>query len=96
MINLIDNILKELDTGNYKKAIKLCNELLIKYPGNPAVYELRGICNYNLSLLKNARDDFNKVIELNPEAPDSIRRKIDKINSYINNCLLYTSDAADE
>ena len=88
MTNLIDNILKEIDKGNYKEAIIFCNELLIQHPGNPAVYELRGICNYNLSLLENARDDFYKVIELNPEAPksftDSLRKKIENINSLIN------------
>ena len=80
---IIENILSELDKGNFKDAIKSCNELLLNYPGNPELYKLRGICNYNLSNLEEARADFKKVIELNPGAPDILRKKIDAIETIL-------------
>lgn len=64
------------------EAVKLCDKLVILYPGTPDVYFLRGINKYLLKEYEDAIRDFDRTLTLNPDYPDAhlYRAKAKKAN----------------
>ncbi|MFH1367701.1 MAG: tetratricopeptide repeat protein [Elusimicrobiota bacterium] len=60
-----------MELKRYGKAISLCNKAL-KYSDDSKIYLTRGMANGADGRFKDAQNDFDKVIEINPQkAPDA-------------------------
>ena len=65
MQNLIDDVIRELEKGNYVDAIKYCDQLIESFPDNYIIYEIRGNCmletgNY-VDAIKNYEEAIKKI-----------------------------------
>lgn len=63
----MDRVISELQAGNTEKALAALDELIKQYPNNPDAYLLRGSLRMQVDP-SQALGDFNKVIELKPDA----------------------------
>ena len=88
----------EVSNGNYQLAIKYLLKAAETSPDNPDVYNLLGFSHRKLDKLEESFMYYNSALKLNPRhlgANEYIGELYLRKNN-LNNCLLYTSDAADE
>ena len=78
----------EVSNGNYQLAIKYLLKAAKTSPDNPDVYNLLGFSHRKLDKLEESFTYYKMALKLNPRHLGA--------NEYIGDCLLYTSDAADE
>ena len=77
-MNILEEITMRLITGNAKEALELCNKVINDIekpiPQHSQFYDLRGLINARLKKYKEALDDYNTALEINPY----------DINAYLN------------
>jgi tetratricopeptide (TPR) repeat protein/cell division septation protein DedD len=65
MQNLIDDVIRELEKGNYVDAIKYCDQLIESFPDNYIIYEIRGNCMLEtgnfIDAIKNYEEAIKKI-----------------------------------
>ncbi len=59
---IFDKILTEIGCGNFQAAIQYCDEILIEYPNNRSVFEIRSGCHYALGDFDSAISDLTYSI----------------------------------
>lgn len=62
-----EQVLALVDSERYPDAIDLASQYIVKFPDDPRFYYLRGWSYYVLRLNDQARADFEKCIEIDPE-----------------------------
>ena len=62
-----EQVLALVDSEQYLEAIDLASQYIVKFPDDPRFYYLRGWSFYVLRLNDQARADFEKCIEIDPE-----------------------------
>jgi len=67
---------------NILKAVKKLNEAIKAQPGNGELYFMRAELFYKLNRYGDAINDYNKVVELNPENKEAAG-KIDLIHTIL-------------
>ncbi len=91
-----EKLLKQLQgvegEENILKAVKMLGEAIKAQPGDEALYFMRAEFFYKLNRYGAAINDYNKVVELNPENKEAVG-KIDLIHTILryNNTDIYAS-----
>lgn len=62
---------RDISKGNYKRALRIMNTALERQPENPRLYYNRGLCYARLKQYANAVEDFGEAIELEPQFVDA-------------------------
>ena len=68
---IIEEIEKEINSGNFEYVIEKCNEYLNLKSDLAFLYNYRGLCKNNLGLYEEAIKDFDISIELNKKSKNS-------------------------
>ena len=67
-------IIKSLQNKEmYEKSLELCKQFIDKVPGNAVVYYYKGINEFYLDKLKNAKDSLAKSIEIDPDFENAVK-----------------------
>ena len=91
-----DKLLKQLQgiegEENILKAVKMLDEAIKAQPGDEELYFMRAEFFYKLNRYGDAINDYNKVVEINPENKEAAG-KIDIIKTILryNNTDIYAS-----
>ena len=85
---------KLISQGEYEQAIEFGNELEAKNPKDPDLLFIMGSMFYILNDEKKTLHYIDRVLEINPYDVESLSLKL-RVHQFLN-CLLYTSDAADD
>lgn len=64
--------IRELDSGNFNKAIQAFKKALDKNPGDPRVYNNLGIAYELTQNYEKARETYEKALEINPKSPSTL------------------------
>ena len=64
MPSLIDNLIIELEKGNYSEVIGYCNELIKQQPHNYFFHEVKGNCCFQKGLYEESLFSYSQAIEL--------------------------------
>ena len=51
----------------YPQALEFFTLFIENFPNDPYAYEIRGECYYKFNDMENARKDFEKALEIEPE-----------------------------
>jgi tetratricopeptide (TPR) repeat protein len=66
----IEKVITLIKDHKFEESIKFLNLLILKNKDNLTALHLRGICHLKLSNYKDAKEDFNRSIILNPSFPE--------------------------
>jgi tetratricopeptide (TPR) repeat protein len=79
---------QKFKNGDYKKAVTLYSQLIIKEPSNPQNYSYRAWCFYELNFYKKAILDYKKALSFPNQ---SVNSKCSNIK-LLGNCFYYEKD----
>ena len=81
----INSVIALYSNGQIQEALDSVETLIKDYPNEPLLYNISGVCYKAMGQRDAAVKSFEKALAIKPDYADAY-----------NNCLLYTSDAADE